>query len=115
MPRKQWLTGGVSDIRPIASPPAVRRRSVSAGRDDRSRFPKIAPAATRRFPSLARMGYMRVNQAAKGLNAGDGRAYRRQPLISSGFRLAGLIVGVVAASVHPTRVSHHCRQQIEDT
>jgi len=58
---------------------------------------------------------MRVNQAAKGLNAGDGRAYRRQPLIGSGFRLAGLIVGVVAASDRPARVSHHRRQQFEDT
>lgn len=61
-------------------------------------FPKIAPqrrecrglAATRRYPYLAHIGYMKIDEVAKGLEAGDGRACRRQPLIDPRLSLAGL-------------------------
>ena len=49
------------------------------------------------FPYLAHIGYMKVDEVAKGLEAGDGRLVRRQPLVDPGLRLAGLSVGVVAA------------------
>lgn len=40
---------------------------------------------------------MKVDEVAKGLEAGNGRLVRRQPLIDPGLRLAGLSVGVVTA------------------
>ena len=40
---------------------------------------------------------MKIDEVAKGLEAGNGRLVRRQPLIDPGLRLAGLGVGVVAA------------------
>ena len=41
--------------------------------------------ATRRFPYLAHIGYKHVNEVAKGLETGDGRLVRRQPLIDAGL------------------------------
>ena len=49
-------------------------------------------AAARRFPYFAHIGYMKVDEVAKGLEAGEGPACRRQPLIDPGLRLAGLSV-----------------------
>src|SRR6056297_2746496 len=42
-------------------------------------------AATRRFPYLAHTGYRRVDEVAKGLEAGHGRACRREALIDAGL------------------------------
>ena len=36
-------------------------------------------AATRRFPYLAQIGYMKVDEAAKGLEAGNGRLVGARP------------------------------------
>ena len=62
-------------------------------------------AATRRFPYLAHIGYMKIDEVAKGLEAGDGRLVRRQPLIDPGLRLAGPTMGVVAAEERLARVA----------
>ena len=48
---------------------------------------------------------MKVDEVAKGLEAGDGRLVRRQSLIDPGLRLAGLSVGVVSAMERLARVS----------
>jgi hypothetical protein len=42
-------------------------------------------AATRRFPYLAHIAYMRADEVAKGLEAEDGRAFGRQSLIDAGL------------------------------
>jgi hypothetical protein len=49
---------------------------------------------------------MKIDEVAKGLEAGNGLACRRQPLIDPDFRLAGPTMGVVAASGRLARVSH---------
>lgn len=46
-------------------------------------------AASGRFPYLTHIGYMKVDDVAKGLEAGDGRLVRHQPLIDPGLRLPG--------------------------
>ena len=48
---------------------------------------------------------MKVNEVAKGLEAGDGRLVRREPLIDPGLRLAGPTMGVVAAEERLARVA----------
>jgi hypothetical protein len=53
--------------------------------------------ASGRFPYLSHIGYMKVDEFAKGLEAGDGRLFRRQPLTHPGLRLAGPAMGVVAS------------------
>jgi putative component of membrane protein insertase Oxa1/YidC/SpoIIIJ protein YidD len=40
---------------------------------------------------------MKVDEVAKGLEAGNGRLVRCQPLIDPGLRLAGPTMGIVAA------------------
>ena len=44
-------------------------------------------AAPGRFPYLAHFGYMKIDELAKGREAGNGCACRRQPLIHPGLRL----------------------------
>ena len=44
-------------------------------------------SASGRFPSLAHIGYMKIDEVAKGPEAGGGRVCGRQPLIDPGFRL----------------------------
>jgi hypothetical protein len=51
------------------------------------------------------MGYRPVDEVAKGLEAGNGRACRRQPLFYAGLRLAGPTMGVVAAEERLARVA----------
>ncbi|MEM6891011.1 MAG: hypothetical protein AAF636_23185 [Pseudomonadota bacterium] len=53
-------------------------------------------AATRRFPYPAHIGYMRVDEVAKGLKAGDGRLVRCHTLIHPDSRLADPVICVVA-------------------
>ena len=48
---------------------------------------------------------MKVDEVAEGLEAGDGRLVRRQPLIDPGLRLAGPAMGVVAAKERLARVA----------
>jgi len=48
---------------------------------------------------------MKINEVAKGGQAGDGRACRRQPLIDPGLSLAGPAMGVVAAEERLARVA----------
>lgn len=48
---------------------------------------------------------MKVDEVAKGLEAGNGRLVRRQPLIDPGLRLAGPTMGVVAAEERLARVA----------
>ena len=48
---------------------------------------------------------MKVNEVAEGLEAGNGRLVRRQPLIDPGLRLAGPTMGVVAAEERLARVA----------
>lgn len=62
-------------------------------------------AASGRFPYLAHIGYMEVDEVAKGLEAGDGRLVRCQPLIDPGLRLPGPAMGVVAAKERLARVA----------
>ena len=62
-------------------------------------------SATRRFPYLAHIGYIKVNEVTKGLEAGNGRLVRRQPLIDPGLRLAGPAMGVVTAEERLVRVA----------
>ena len=71
----------------------------------RSRLSVVSVAASGRFPHFAHIGYMKVDEVAKGLEAGDGRSVRRQPRIDPGLRLAGPEMGVVAAKERLARVS----------
>ena len=48
---------------------------------------------------------MKIDEVAKGLEAGNGRLVRRQPLIDPGLRLAGPAMGVVAAEERLARVA----------
>jgi hypothetical protein len=48
---------------------------------------------------------MKVDDVAKGLQAGDGRLVRGQPLIDLGLHLAGPTMGVVAAEERLARVA----------
>ncbi|WP_299776921.1 hypothetical protein [uncultured Roseobacter sp.] len=57
------------------------------------------------FRDLAHIGYMKVDEAAKGFEVGNGRPVRCPPLIHPGFRLAGPAMGVVAAEESLARVA----------
>jgi|AntRauTorcE11898_2_1112593.scaffolds.fasta_scaffold04536_3 hypothetical protein len=51
------------------------------------------PEPFERVPYLSHIGYMTADEVAEGLEAGDGRACGRQPLIDPDLRLAGLEMG----------------------
>ena len=70
-----------------------------------SRMSVVSVVAQGRFRYLTYIGYVKVDEVAKGLEAGDGRLVRRQPLIDPGLRLAGPAMGVVAAKKRLARVA----------
>lgn len=48
---------------------------------------------------------MKIDKVAKGLEAGDGRTFKRQPLIDPGLRLAGPAMGGAMTEERLARVS----------
>jgi len=74
----------------------------------KSRLSVVSVAVSARDASVSlprTYRYIKVEEVAKGLEAGNGRLVRRQPLFDRGLRLTGLSVGVVAAEERLARVA----------